>query len=260
MLLGRTEWPAPSGNDAVAENEVHVWRAGLDRGAASIPGLWDVLSRDEREKAARFHFEADSHRFVLGRGVLRQVLARCLGRRAEELRFDYGSFGKPALAPGVAESPLQFNVSHSGDLVLIAIAVRRAVGIDVERIRTDIAVDRIAEHYFSPAERKSLAGLDAGLRHDAFHACWTRKEAYLKATGVGLSLPLDQFDVSLAPGEAARLVATRPDPAEAQRWVLLELDAGRNYKAAVAVEGEGVHLATWDWQTSPTTPIRHRPG
>ena len=248
MLVGRTKWHAPPGNYTVAEDEVHVWRATLDGILACIPTLRNALSHDECEKADRFHFEVDRHRFVLGRAVLRQVLARCLRMRAEARRFDYGPFGKPAIVPGLAKTPLQFNVSHSGDLVLIAIAVGRAVGVDVEQVRTDIAVDDIAEHYFSPAECTALAALPASLQHDAFHACWTRKESYLKATGVGMFLPLDQFDVSLRPGEVARLVATRPDPAEVRRWLLLELDAGRNYKAAVAVEGVGIRLKTWDWR------------
>jgi 4'-phosphopantetheinyl transferase len=243
----RTQWLEPTEQYEFAVNDVHVWRSVVPRDAAWIPAFSRVLSADEREKAARFHFEADRSRFVLGRGMMRHVLARRLHRSPDELRFEYGPFGKPALAPGGSKGRLQFNLSHSGDLILLAVAIDRAIGIDVERMRTDISHTGIAERFFSAAERSSLAGLPPSARAAAFCACWTRKEAFIKATGVGLSLPLDQFDVSLAPGEAARLMATRPDPAEAQRWTLLELPAGPDYKAAAAVEGAGFRLSTWDW-------------
>ncbi len=110
-----------------------------------------------------------------------------------------------------------------------------------------MAVEAIAEHFFSPRERAALATLEPSRQCHGFFACWTRKEAYIKAHGEGLSLPLDGFDVSLLPGETARLLGTRPDPAEAQRWVLRQLDVGRGYTAAVAVEGTGWRLRTWDW-------------
>jgi 4'-phosphopantetheinyl transferase len=133
-------------------------------------------------------------------------------------------------------------------VILLAVAFGRAVGIDVECMRSDLPHVGIAEHFFSAAERDSLALLHARAQAEAFYACWTRKEAYIKAVGVGLSLPLDQFDVSLRPGEPARLLATRPDPTEAHRWTLLELDVGPNYKAAAAVEGAEFQLKTWDWR------------
>jgi 4'-phosphopantetheinyl transferase len=246
--LGPPQWPQPTGHDRLASGAVHVWRCIVGRDCGAISAAGRVLSADECEKAARFHFEADRTRFVLGRGMLRHVLAQWLHRRPEEIGFEYGAFGKPMLAPGDPTGQPQFNLSHSGDLILLAVTTGRAIGIDVERMRTELPHAGIAEHFFSAAERGSLAGLPASAQAAAFYACWTRKEAFIKATGVGLSLPLDQFDVSLRPGEPAKLLATRPDAAEAHRWTLLELDVGPNYKAAAAIEGTGFQLKTFDWR------------
>ena len=176
------------------------------------------------------------------------LLGRYLDVPPETLSFDYGLFGKPRLTG--LKTPMQFNASHSGDILLIAITLDRAVGIDVERIRSNLAVLEIAERFFSPLERGALAALPDALRIDAFFDCWTRKEAYIKARGKGLSLPLNGFDVAFVPSEPAKLLATRPDAAEACRWRLCELDIADGYKAALAVEGEQWMLKCWDWQHS----------
>src|SRR5262245_39260742 len=189
----QTRWQAPPAGYALPDDEVHVWRVGLDWPAASVAELKGVLSSDERARADRFHFEIDHRRHVVGRGVLRLVLARCLGTAPHALRFDTGARGKPNLAAGFARARLQFNVSHSGELALVALTVGRAVGVDVEWIRHDLDVEAIAERYFSARENAALATLAADARRDAFYACWTRKEAYIKAVGDGLALPLDQF-------------------------------------------------------------------
>jgi 4'-phosphopantetheinyl transferase len=245
--MAATEWDTPPRNCSVAEDEVHVWRARVDGPPHVLQTLRAVLSPDEHEKADRFHFDIDRRRFGTGRGTLRMLLAQCLGTTPAMLQFATSAFGKPHLAGDFAGAPLQFNVSHSGDIVLIVLALRRALGIDVEHMRPDIEAVGIAERFFSATERRALATLDPTQQRDAFYACWTRKEAYIKATGDGLSLPLDQFDVTLLPGEPAQLVATRPDPAEAGRWTLMGLDVGDGYKAALAVEGAGFRLKTWDW-------------
>ena len=172
------------------------------------------------------------------------LLGRYLGVPPETLSFDYGPFGKPRLTG--LKTPLQFNASHSGHILLIAIMLDRAIGIDVERIRSNLSVLDIAERFFSPLERAALAALPETLRTNAFFDCWTRKEAYIKARGEGLSLPLNGFDVSFLPGEPAQLLATRPDAAEASRWRLRELDVADGYKAALAVEGAQWRLKCFD--------------
>jgi 4'-phosphopantetheinyl transferase len=207
--------------------------------------LKEILSSDEQERAAKFHFEADRRRYVVGRSTLRMLVGQCLGRPADRLRFDYGDAGKPSVAASVPP-PLQFNVSHSGQVVLIALARGRAIGIDVEQIRTNVAVDQIAAQFFSPNESKGLSLLAADSQCDAFFTVWTRKEAYLKAKGAGLSLPLDQFEVSLS-ADQPRLLATRHDPAEATRWTLRDLDVEHGYRAAMAVEGSDWTLRCWNW-------------
>ena len=191
----------------------------------------------------RFRFEKDRRRYLIGRGVLRTLLGRYLDLAPQDLRFETAAAGKPHLASG--QGQLQFNLAHSGEYVLIAIA-GRAVGIDVEEIDDDFDAREVAAHFFSPGERRDLEMFTGRTRIEAFFECWTRKEAYVKARGEGLSLPLDQFDVSLRPGEPARLIATRPDPAEARRWQLSGLDVADGYKAALAVEGQGWTLRFWD--------------
>jgi 4'-phosphopantetheinyl transferase len=143
----------------------------------------------------------------------------------------------------------------------VALAYGRNLGIDIEEIRTDIDADGIAERVFSVGERLSLAALSAGMRHDAFFACWTRKEAYVKARGDGLSLAMDEFDVAFLPGQEPRLVETRHDPAEAHRWTLRDLEVGPNFKAALAVEGGDPRWKFWDWIGEvplDATPLRRQ--
>jgi 4'-phosphopantetheinyl transferase len=237
---------------SVAADEVHVWRIALDWPPARIEAMTSLLSADERQKAGRFHFAQDRVRSIVGRGVLRTLLARWAKTEPKQLRFEYGSFGKPCLAGNFSDVPLQFNISHSGDLVLIALTVGRAIGVDVERVRNDLEADQIAARFFSPYERQALRSVPEHLRFGAFFDCWTRKEAYIKAIGGGFSLPLDQFDVSLTPGEPARLLATRPDAAEAGRWAIQPLDVGADYRAAVAVEGAGWRIEMRDWPVDDT--------
>jgi 4'-phosphopantetheinyl transferase len=254
MISQETAWNAPPDNYSLLKGEVHVWRATLDWPGECIQELTQILSPDERERAARFHFDPDRRRYLVGRGMLRRLVGHCLGIPADGVRFDYSAFGKPGVA-GCAQ-PLQFNLSHSGELVLVAMTLGRAVGIDVERIRTDMAVDPIAARFYSATEFKTLSALPAHMRHDAFFVCWTRKEACLKASGDGLSLPLDQIEVSFLPGEQPRLLAIRHDPSEAARWTLRQLDVGPGYKAAVAVEGSGWTLKCWDWPAHNSTAGR----
>ena len=173
---------------------------------------------DERARADRFYFARDREHFIVARGVLREILGCYLKRVPKSLCFCYGSHGKPALAGEFDGEAIRFNVSHSHGVALYAISRGRAVGIDLERIRFDLPVAEIAERFFSKREDAMLRSLPTDVQHQAFFRCWTRKEAYIKARGEGLSLPLDQFDVSLAPGEPAAVLGTQRDPSEASRW------------------------------------------
>jgi len=193
-----------------------------------------VLSADERERAARFRIERGADRYAVGRGALRMLLGRYTGTEPGALVFQYNGFGKPELTG----SDVCFNLSHSHDIALVAVARGRAVGVDVERIREQVMIDRIAERFFASGEARAVAALPPDRQVRAFFNCWTRKEAWIKARGEGLSIPLNSFEVTLAPGEPARLVATRPDEEEASRWTLRDLPCGPEFAAALAVAGK----------------------
>lgn len=232
-------------NYSLADDEVHVWRKGLEGSALEIAALRPILSSDELRRANQFHFEADRRRCVVGFGMRRLLLSAILRLPAESLRFERNEYGKPRLIRA-QERGLQFNLSHSGDLILVAITKGRAVGIDVERIRADLDLDDIAARFFSIDERKCLASVTGSRKSAAFFACWTRKEAYLKARGDGLSVPLDQFDVGVLPDEHPQLLSTRHDPNEVRRWTLQTVPVPASYQAAVAAEGSGWKLKCLD--------------
>jgi len=230
---------------------VDIWRVQINIPAESRKLLEATLSADETERAGRFHFPADRERFTTSHGCLRDVLGRYTHCEPHERSFSNGEYGKPVL---VSNEGVDFNLTHSGDYALIAIARGRKVGVDVERIRKGISSNVIARQYFSKAEVAELQALPIEEREVAFFTCWTRKEAYIKAQGLGLSLPLESFDVSLSFHEPALLRATRPDELEASRWTLRSLEIDPLYAAAVAVENapmqsenQALEFQMWDW-------------
>ncbi len=218
--------------------EVHVWRQKLDLSAPSIEQFNAYLTADEQNRARRFHFDVGRTEFVVSRGTLRTLLGSYQSQPADELRFAYSEYGRPRLADGVGSEPIEFNISHSGGIVLLAFSRLHRLGIDVEQVRKDFDSLEIAESYFSQSERAVLRSLPADMRQESFFRCWTRKEAFIKALGEGLSHPLDAFDVSLAPGVPAALLATRPDGCEAAHWSVRDVAVPTGYVAALAVEIE----------------------
>jgi 4'-phosphopantetheinyl transferase len=219
----------------------------LDQTPSQIQSFLHNLAADEQARAERFHFERDRGHFIVARGVLRAILGGYLKRAPEGLSFCYGSHGKPAIAGESGGDAIRFNVSHSHGIALYAVTRGREVGVDLERIRFNLAVAEIAERFFSRREVAMLRALPTEEQREAFFRCWTRKEACLKARGEGLSLPLDQVDVSLAPGEPDAAPGTQPDSSDASRWSLQELAPAPGYVAALAVEGHGWRLACWQW-------------
>lgn len=216
----------------LAPGVVHLWRRRLHASTAEVSACWRLLSSEEQERARRFRIERAHNSFVLTRGTLRCLLAQYLGRTPQEVRFLYADRGKPALE---GNSNWCFNVSHTDGLALLAFAKRRNIGVDVESLNRETQARRLAERFFSEGERQALRGLSREELQAAFFRCWTRKEAYIKAKGEGLSLPLHQFDVSVAVNDCDALLATRPDPAEADRWTICDVPIGPGYVAAVAV-------------------------
>ena len=197
-----------------------------------------LLSDEERDRAERFAFDRDRNRYILARSRLRRLIATRLGMEPTSIELTYGEQGKPALAPRHAGSDLCFNVSHSNDVVAYVFARRREVGIDVEAIRAMPDADSIATRYFSRAENEAYLALDPEDKLQGFFNCWTRKEAFVKALGEGLGYPLAQFDVSLAPGEPARILRFQGKPGNACGWHLDAFCPVPGYVGAVVV-GEG---------------------
>lgn len=230
---------------ALPGDEVQLWRVDLESVSPDERRWKELLSSDELARAARFHFSRDRQRFVATRGLLRTILASYLATNPKSVNFSYSTKEKPSLGPELAGSDVMFNVTHSGGIALLAFTRRREIGIDVEQVRDDFALEAIAGRFFSAHEQGQLAGLAPEAKAEAFFRCWTRKEAYIKAIGDGLSLPLSQFDVSLAPGETNALLATRPDDSEAERWHLQEVPAGSGYIAALCVRGRDWKLKDW---------------
>lgn len=241
---GNASWQQAPSRFALLPHEVHVWRARLP----DLPDYTPLLSADEALRAARFYFEKDRAHFTAARGLLRTLLGSYLRSAPGDLQFAYGERGKPALARACGD--LSFNVSHSHELALFAFTRGRAVGVDVECVAAASAGPEIAERFFSADEVASLHGVPPALQRYAFFAGWTRKEAYIKATGAGLFAALDRFTVSLAPGDSAALLDVQDDPAAVSHWTLRELHPGEGYAAAIAAEGLSWQLCCFDWQPS----------
>ena len=227
--------------------EVHVWAADLTAvSTAAAPEDGEtVLSGDERARAERFRFPVHRCRFRASRTALRHILSLYTGVPPAELVFDYGPLGKPVLT----SRALHFNLAHAGDLALVAVTREGPVGVDAERIRRSPSLPRLARRVLSPAERRRWEAVSETERPWAFYLAWTRKEALIKARGEGVFTGLRRIEVTLTPGEPARLLALREEPVE--RWFLHDLRPARGFTAAVAVEGSGEgairRVRTWRW-------------
>lgn len=232
------------------DDEVHLWGVDIGRLAGSLGRWQQLLSSDEQARARRFLVQRPREQFVITRGFLRTILAAYVPADPAKLVFRYSANSKPALSPPYDKSGVTFNVSHTSGVALLAFTRNRELGVDVEFINRQLDVDAIARQFFSRHEQTQLAAGNAEEKHAAFFRCWTRKEAYIKAKGEGLSLPLDQFDVSLVPGETKALISTRPDGSEAARWSLREVPAGPGYVGALCVAGHHWRLKSWQGESS----------
>ena len=215
--------------------QVHVFTIDLGANADAVPYFRSLLSVDEGQRADKFRFENGRNEYTITRGVLRTLLGFYLDAEPGRPRFRYSDHGKPSL-DGEFQERLEFNVSHSGGMAIVAIAHQRRIGVDIERVQLDFEHERIAERFFSEHERVQLSGVAKQDLPIAFFRCWTRKEAFIKALGEGLSHPLSQFDVELRADQPVRLVGTRPDPIEASMWNLLDVPVPPLYVAALAME------------------------
>ena len=216
--------------------DIHVEVAELEVAPAAVERARAILAADESRRAARFLRDEDRSRFVAARAMLRRILGRALGVAPETVAFVYGPHGKPALAPPWAESGVRFNLSHSGGRAMVAWTVGRELGADLELVRPVRYREKIAGRFFSVEEQTAFAGLDAALWDETFFRCWTRKEAFIKAIGDGLSYPLQSFSVPMDAASSDAPVRVHGDEVASGRWFLSTVDAGPGFLAALVGE------------------------
>lgn len=231
-----TLWQTAPRQITLNDADVHIWRVSLNQPEATRQKLWQVLSADEQQKVSRFMFAADGHKYLVARAILRVILGRYVEMSPDMLQFGYSDYGKPYLQNEKLTQTIHFNVSHSGDLALYGITKNRRIGVDVEQMRPLVDEAQFVKSIFSPVEQQAFGRVRPSQKQDAFFNGWTRKEAFIKAIGMGLSFPLTAFDVSVVPGLPAQLLGVRGAPG-CQEWSMDALTLGPEYKAAYVVEG-----------------------
>jgi 4'-phosphopantetheinyl transferase len=229
-------------------NEAHLWQVQLAGQEGTIHSFRKLLSPDEMQRADQFHFERDRIRFTVARAAMRKILATYVGGTPESLAFSYGAKGKPEFSSHLKHLGIQFNLSHSRDFALLAVAKGHCLGVDIEYIDREFASDEIAARFFSQSEVSTLLTLLPGERTEAFFNCWTRKEAYIKALGEGFSVPLGSFGVAFGPGVPPALLWVKLAPQEVSRWSIYEVAVPQGYAAALVIEGQGHRLRQWRWE------------
>ena len=228
------------------DDEVHVWHVDLVAWDKEADSLLELLSADEQERAARFKFAGPRNQYLISRALLRRALGRYLKIEGREVRFQTATNGKPELA---ADSDLRFNLSHTQGATVFAITRKRQVGVDVERMRKDTNAMELAERFFSRPEVQWLRSQPASEVIGSFFSCWTAKEAYIKAQGEGLSMPLISFGVLPSPADASSKLRLEvyDDPEESKRWSIWRLELGLDLRAALAVDGESCRVRVGKW-------------
>lgn len=246
-MIDQGEWKTPPAGIRLLPGEVHLWRIRLNSLIDKRHRFEENLSDDERSRMNRFRFQKDQERFTITHACLRDILSRYLSISPDMVRFKTGPFGKPEVSSSMTLEPIQFNLSQSEEVALVAVALGREVGIDVERIKNDVQTANISRRFFSRFEVDSILALPVESQTAAFFACWTRKEAYIKARGEGLSIPLNKFSVSISLEERPILVDTDRDKSELSRWTFRHLTPAPGYFGALVVEGSEWELHQWDW-------------
>lgn len=235
-------WTHPAKIHHLGIDEVHIWRAILEFKAFQMENLIPTLTSEELERAKRFYFQRDHDRFIVTRGLLRIILGHYLNIEPSQLEFCYNSYGKPYIAGESGQNSLHFNLSQSYGVALYALCWGQEIGVDIERIDPKVEIEQISERFFTPREVANLRSLPKKKQTEVFFKCWTRKEAYLKAKGVGLSIPLNNFEVSLVSEKSTALLNTSCDSKKADQWSLIDLNSLPGYAATLAVKGGGWYL------------------
>lgn len=239
------KWKQPPLNLSLSKDEVHVWLADLDQAKSYLPQLALMLSDDEQLRAERFYLEKHRQRFTIGRGILRIILGRYLKVEPQALKFRYQAFGKPELVQPPTVSKLWFNLSHSEQLAVYAVACDRSIGVDLEYLRSIADLEQLAQRFFSTREYAAIQALPDHQKHKAFFRYWTCKEAYLKATGEGIA-KLGQVEIQLA--QQASFIAATNLPQSEQSWNLKEFVPAPDYVAAIAFTGQNCQIQYWQFE------------
>lgn len=232
----------------LAENEAHIWQISLKQNDEALQISARLLDETEQSKTAKFRFGKDRKNYIAAHGAMREILSLYLEICPQNIEFETNSYGKPFLCGG--KSDISFNLSHSGELALLAITKGSKIGVDIELIRADIAAENLAEQVFSTLEIETWRNLPENFKAKAFFDCWTRKEAFIKAVGKGLSYPLKDFSVAFSPCEQARLIALENTKLKAENWQIIELNIAENYAAAMAIEARNTKLFLWNFSNN----------
>ena len=243
----KPSWNTPPTQLRLSRENVHIWRAVLDLPSESVQEFKGSLSIDERMKAEHFRYERDRSRFIAARGILRLILASYLSVYPGAIRFCYGKDGKPRLENIFGKTGIQFSLSHSEGLALYVFTQGRQVGIDVEYMREISEMKEIIEQFFSVRERTFFDTLPTSEKQETFFKWWTRKEAFAKATGEGLSYPLDGFDALLAKGKSVESLGILGGAQERPRWSIWDVRPAEEFAGAVVVEGGSLDVQYWQW-------------
>jgi 4'-phosphopantetheinyl transferase len=249
-------WHRPLASLVLNQGEVHVWRIPLDVSQDVVLALAPLLSGEESARVGRILCEESGTRFVAAHGALRRILGRYLDERPEQIRFIADAKGKPHLVSRADAPPLCFSLSHSGELALLAVTKDRGVGVDIEQVRPVSAWREIAARYFSGGEREALRSCSDDRTPEAFFQVWTRKEAYSKALGQGVSQIWRQFSVSPTAGATTVLRSAESEAGAAGQFTLRPLHPDAGYVAAVAAQGVGWHLSCWQWSWADESEVR----
>jgi 4'-phosphopantetheinyl transferase len=248
MEQREVKWPDEMSANSITENQVHVWRISLDVGPAGCKSLISLLSADELNRVNRLHFTKDQNRFIIARAALRQILSHYLCMNPRGIRFAYTPEGKPMLMDDSGQQKLRFNLSHSGSLAICAVSWGREVGIDIEKVKPDIALEAIIDQFYSPDEIGVIHKTPEEERKHMFFQYWVRKEAFLKAIGKGLSFPLNNVDVSRQPGVEWAPVEVLESSSKRSSWHGKDLITENGYNAAIVLEHEPGVLQYFDFK------------
>ena len=245
------KWERRNQPSELCRGEVHIWLIELDAEPDLLNAWRGTLSEDEQRKANRFHFARDRNRYIAGRGQLRELLATYLEITPAEVHFAYGPSGKPKLAESSDASKVHFNLSHCENIALLGVTYDAEIGTDIERVRKVQDRDLVAKYFFAPREFDRLMGIADSHSEEAFFRCWTRKEAFLKARGTGITEGLHAFEVDFADERRASFTAMKPEFGAISDWSLEAIHLGAGWTGAVAVCTPQINTHCWRYLRSP---------